>query len=138
MAAKEANVDCPIQIKEPQVVSDRWLVEYCCSPDSVLGGEKYNKAGCMSVRLTIHHDLTTQSGLDHALQQVRSTQRGEYVHLWGALPCTGGSPWQRINARHASARELIEQHLSTFGKLIKNFVKVAEEVVKLNGDASFE
>ena len=119
-------------------ISNRRLLEFCCGPHSRLGGEKFISDGCLVIRLTIDDDMTTVSGLQKALEGVTSAGRGEYVHLWGSLPCTGGSPWQRINAKYPGARRKIDDRLKTFARLIKAFRIVARAVIKRGGDVSYE
>ena len=118
--------------------SNRTLIEYCCSMDSRLGNERYVKRGCTVIRLTEFDDMTSTEGLQKAIDAVRSSPPGNYVHLWGSLPCTAGSPWQRINKRHRKARELIDANIKIFKKLIKHFRIVAKEVMSKGGDVSFE
>ena len=67
------------------------------------------------------------------MEAVEGAAADEYIHLWGALPCTGGSPWQNLNKRYPSARAKIQMHLATFQKLIKNFKKVARAVIARGG-----
>jgi len=119
-------------------LSNRKLVEFCCGHDSLLGNDKYKARGCAIVRLTIDDDLTTVKGLRKALDEVRNSKPGQYVHLWGSLPCTGGSPWQRVNARHPNAKVNLGNHIATFNKLISGFKIVAEEVIGKGGDVSYE
>ena len=138
MVAQSTNIDSPAPGRVRTKISDRRLIEYCCSEDSLLGREKYQVRGCAVFRMTIHHDLTTKSGVEHALQAVHDAGPAEHVHLWGSLPCTGGSPWQRVNAKYPSAREKIREHIATFEKLIKGFRMVAREVFKKGGEVSFE
>ena len=117
-------------------VSDRRVIEYCCGEESLIGSRA--TLGCMVVRLTIRHDLTTDEGLAVALRAITDTPAGEYVHLWASLPCTAGSPWQRMNARHPGADQRMADHMETFEKLFNNFTKVAEKVMEKGGDVSYE
>ena len=120
-------------------ISNRKLLEFCCSEDSRLGNRRYVELGCQVVRLTVKHDLTTKEGVDVALKAVHDTPEGKYLHLWGSLPCTGGSPWQRINrARGPATAEKIDLHREQCLKLLEGFCQVAEEVVARGGDISFE
>ena len=138
MVAECREVPSPVARKKITQPSDRRLIEYCCSDDSVLGREKYVRAGCHCVRLTIKTDLTTEDGLKFALGCVRDTPDSHHLHLWASIPCTAGSPWQRVNQRHESARELMTRHLETFEALMKNLRTVAREVISRGGDLSFE
>ena len=114
MVAEEVTAEVSAPARKLTKMSDRRLVEDCCSQDSILGHRRYIEAGCASFRLTIQDDLTTQQGLDRAMEAVEGAAADEYIHLWGALPCTGGSPWQNLNKRYPSARAKIRMHLATF------------------------
>ena len=138
MVATESFPGSPAPSSILHKISDRKLIEFCCSNNSVLGREKYLFTGCEVQRLTIDNDLTTKGGLKHALDAVENTKPGQYIHLWGALPCTGGSPWQHVNKKHESARSKIDAHLTTFAKLIRNFIIVTRNVIERGGDVSFE
>ncbi len=78
----------------------RLVVEYCCSPTSRLGEcdalKKPWTSNCVVLRLTEELDMTTSKGLRLAEQSLRSWQNGNIL-LWAAIPCTGGSTWQRVN-----------------------------------------
>ena len=60
------------------------------------------------------------------------------VLLWASIPCTGGSPWQRITKRLASARLKIAAHIELFKKLWVSFVTVAEMVLSHGGVVAIE
>ena len=83
----------------------RKVVEFCCSDLSLISAEAERK-GISITRLTIDDDVATRSGLGKALKAC--SQKG--VLLWAAMPCTGGSPWQHINKRFATARAKIAKH----------------------------
>ena len=82
----------------------RRVVEFCCSDQSLFSSEA-ERRGIAVTRLTIADDVTTPRGLAKA----SSACKEEGVLLWAAMPCTGGSPWQHINKRYASARAKIEK-----------------------------
>ena len=113
----------------------RTLVEYCCSPDSALGRDSKHTEGCIRVRLTAHDDMTTQSGLAKAL---RAVTQNPCCHLWAAIPCTGGSTWQRINRLLPGGEDRIKQHVALFDKLWRNFTVVAEACMGRGGHVSIE
>lgn len=136
---KAAMVAAPASRRKITKISDRRLMEYCCSEDSRLGRHKYQVMGCSVIRLTEKHDLTTESGLEEAIKAVREARDDEYVHLWGSLPCTGGSPWQFINSKHEGPEERMQEHLGKFEILFfGNFQKVAKEVLNRGGDVLYE
>ena len=95
-----AAIACPAARRKITQMADRRIVEHCCGGQSLIGRSKYMDLGCAVFRMTIHHDLITEAGLKAALRAVRGAGEKEYVHLWASLPCTAGSPWQRINKKH--------------------------------------
>ena len=60
--------------------------------------------------------------------------------LWGAIPCTGGSPWQHMNAyrygnaQHARQRKQVLESRRIF----RSFVEAAEATLQQGGEVSFE
>ena len=58
--------------------------------------------------------MTTDSGFEHAINIVDSIPADWHVLLWGPLPCTAGSPWQRLNMKHAGARAKIDANIEIF------------------------
>ena len=90
------------------------------------------------IRLTIDDDLTKPAGLDKAMNAINTPNA--IVILFGALPCTGGSQWQRLNWHRGNAdtRRKILEHRKTFRVLWKNFVIAAEQCAALGGGIAFE
>ena len=89
----------------------RRIVEFCCGPNSRIG--KLAPADCEVIRLTAEDDLTTQAGLHKALTAVSNL--GVPTLLFGALPCTGGSPFQRLNWKVGpETRTKIRRHWAIF------------------------
>ncbi len=69
-------------------------------------------------------DLTSDEGLAKALAAV--SDPAFHVLLFGALPCTGGSQWQRMNwKRGPGTQDKIRGHWEVFESFFKNFEKVA-------------
>ena len=101
--------------------SPRTIVEFCCGPDSLIGRATPYSKGCRIIRLTQEEDVTSEKGLAIALDAVDNPD----VLLWGSLPCTGGSAWQRINKYRPGGRTRLRQHYSTFRKMWKSFEQVA-------------
>ena len=137
--AQSKIVQAAAQSRKLTQISNRRLLEFCCSEDSILGNMKYVQIGCHIVRLTEKHDLTTDEGMRVAINAVENTPDGMYLHLWGSLPCTGGSTWQRINrTKGPETVEKIEEHVKKVRELLPNFCRVAEAVLRKRGDVSFE
>ena len=90
------------------------------------------------IRLTIDDNLTKPAGLDKALKAINTPNA--IVILFGALPCTGGSQWQRLNWHrgNAATKEKILEHRMVFRALWKNFVIAAEQCFALGGGIAFE
>ena len=108
----------------------RVIIEYCCGDHSKIGAMTKPYKGCRSERLTIREDMTTTKGLEYALKRIKHAHaQHELIMLWGALPCTGGSPWQNYNKQFPSAAAKIRIHIRTFNKLFANFKIVAREVI---------
>ena len=64
--------------------------------------------------------MRSETGIKFAMDCVREaveSERMSDLHFWAALPCTGGSPWQQVNKRYASARIKIEKHIQIFHEL---------------------
>ena len=78
----------------------RTLVEVCCGHDSVLGQDSSETQRCRKIRITVDDDFTSRAGLNKTLHEIE----GPNTLVWASLPCTGGSPWQHLNKRHAKAR----------------------------------
>ena len=138
MVARSNSMPSPIARRKLTKISDRRLVEFCCSEDSVLGQPRFVRAGCRVFSFTIVDDFTTEAGLQAALRAVTNAAPGEYIHLWASLPCMAGSPWQHLNKKYPNAFKKIEKNMDIFIKLIENSEKVAKEVVEQGGDVSFE
>ena len=112
------------------------FVEFCTNADSRIGN--LAPPGVGVVRLTIKDDLATPYGLAKALDAVKTPNAN--IVLFGALPCTGGSQWQRLNLHrgNAATRRKILDHRKVFRVLWRNFVTVAERCVALGGGVAFE
>ena len=87
----------------------RAIIEFCCSETSKLGEQARGDPDCQVFRLTMKEDMTTESGLAHAVKIVDNLDPETNILLWASLPCIAGSPWQRLNQRVDSARERIDR-----------------------------
>ena len=89
------------------------------------------------MRLTIDDDLTTDAGLNKAVNAVSNPRIPTL--LFGALPCTGGSPYQFLNWQLGpKTRAKIRHHRSIFNCLWKAFVTTAEACIAAGGKIAFE
>ena len=113
----------------------RRIVEFCCGAHSLIG--QLAPANCEVIRLTIDDDLTTQAGLDKAVAAVSDSAMPTL--LFGALPCTGGSPYQFLNWRLGpKTRAKIRRHRAIFRVLWRHFVIVADACRRNGGKVAFE
>jgi hypothetical protein len=79
--------------------------------------------------LTEKEDMSTKEGLAYALKQVkRYADSGFNILLWGATPCTGGSPWQSFNIKIPGVAAKIMRHIALYRKLFANFSILARYV----------
>ena len=74
---------------------NRSIIECCCSPDSKLGAKRPWSKDCLVIRISQALDATKQSTLEYILNII--TTLDVPVLLFAAMPCAGGSPWQRLN-----------------------------------------
>ena len=116
-------------------------MEFCCSPTSLLCDPKFTDGRTRLVRLTEEQDMTTERGIEYALEFLRRSDAG-CVTLFGALPCTWGTPWQRMQEHLRGMDPKYRQHMDElydqFIRLIHNFVRLAREVVVRGGYIIFE
>ena len=76
--------------------------------------------------------MSTKEGLDFALKKVKQyASSGFNVLLWGAIPCTGGSPWQSYNIKLPGVAAKIRRHIALYRKLFANFSVLAKYVYSL-------
>jgi len=106
------------------------LLEFCCDRHSRLCSEKYQQdQEAVLVRFTEDHDMTSDEGFEFACWVVGKLSSLPMV-LWGALPCTAGCSWHRVNKSRADKGLLLhfhEKHRITwrdFRILFKNFVQL--------------
>jgi hypothetical protein len=114
--------DCASAYSEERGYYDRMILEYCCGEDSLMSTPRSYTKGCKFVRLTESIDMTTDEGLDYALKALQDpVARDGKVLLWSAIPCTGGSTWNRFNwsKGNLQTKILIQGHWKIFNKLFK-------------------
>ena len=117
---------------------DSPLFEFACDPESQMGitSEKY---GIPHFRLSKEFgDLTdpeVQAQIDY---QIEACPRAP--NMWGAIPCTAGSVWQRLNSARLgpSFRAYLRRQKSQSKKLFASFAARAELVLLRGGTVTFE
>ena len=100
-----------------------------------MGQEKLKAPGCNVIRLTAKDDLRTPAGLRRALEAVRGSPR---LLLRVSIPCTGGCPWQRVNARKQESVDKVKALIVDMEKMWDTLVKVAKENRKRGGKIANE
>ena len=96
-SAKESNKknNKTARAAEHKVMDNsRTLIEFCCGPESLLGKVTKQSKGCNVVRLTQEIDVTSDHGVELAMNSID----GPYTLLWGSIPCTRSCPWQRTKS----------------------------------------
>ena len=110
--------DCELDIEEacaccnPEI--KRVVVEVCCGECSHISDKKNCEGDdCLCIRVTISDDLGREEPVRAIINVLKAY--GGKVLLWFALPCTGGCPYARLNARKsAKARLRLGGRLSLF------------------------
>ena len=84
----------------------------CAYADCLLQKE-FERRGWNVVVITEQDDITSEFGLNKALNAITH----EDDILWHSQPCTGGCPWQIVNAkRGAKTRKKVQGHWHVFRK----------------------
>ena len=78
----------------------RNILEYCIEENSIIGSTA--DPDCRCVRITQSEDARSERGHELALSEAVKPN----ALVWAAIPCTGGSAWQHVNKRFASARKM--------------------------------
>ena len=78
--------------------------------------------GCLVIRVTVKHDVSTKEGLAYVLEAIRVNRRtvnnsARRVVLHAAIPCTTGSAWQRLNATRPGGAEKLAKTLAVFDRI---------------------
>ena len=115
---------------------NRFLVEFCCSPDSKLSQARKASHGCHCIRVTEDLDATRPRTLKYVVDQITLAARDEggvtrpKVLIFASLPCTGGCTWQRINSKTVEGGERVESHKQLFRKLFRSLRKLDGSLCK--------
>ena len=125
---------------------DRLMIELCTNEDSKLGQVTSASQGCFVLRITVWHDLTTSRGVKYALDGIQVWCRHRwrlkleiFIIVWISIPCTGGSPWNRLNRlRGKETRDRIMAHVTLFEKLFDASKIIAQQVSGVGGVIALE
>jgi len=132
--SKKTNTKTALTAEQSDMDKSRTLIEFCCSPDSLLGKVTKQSKRCNVVRLTQDVDVTS----DHGIQMAMNSIVGPNTLLWGSIPCTGGCPWQRINKNRPGGEAKLRKHVSIFKKIWESFARIARAVVDAGGVVAIE
>ena len=118
---------------------NRVIVEFCCGPDSKLGTPRPASEGCHVHRVTIQDDATRNSTIHKLVQHTRALcdEGGDTtkpILVYASLPCTGGSPWNRMNPENPSQI----QHRDVFKKLLKQLMSYLRLIGRFKPQVAFE
>ena len=92
--------------------SRRRLVEFCCGENSRLSRACFRKS-CRATSITAYDDTTSEKGI--AQSTGRGPVRGATLRR-SSIPCTGGSPWQRLNITLGKQRRQLEHKIICSGQ----------------------
>ena len=113
------------------------LVEFCCSPNSMLGIEAPSRAAV--VRLTEDDDARDPDNAKAILSLVAEAKElGVPVALWASIPCTGGSQLQNINVARFGVTDKLRGHWKQFHQLWTSFQRLATAVLHAGGLVAIE
>mgnify|MGYP003325390115 CR=1 FL=1 len=113
------------------------LIEYCCSPSSVLGTAAPHNAAV--ARLTEEFDATQPKNVQQVLELIQEAQcLGVPIALWASIPCTGGSQLQNINIARFGVTDKLRSHWKQFKSLWTVFQQLATAVQATNGLVAVE
>ena len=81
------------------------MFEFCCDEHSNMG-TVHEKYGIHHVRLCkSRYDLTTADAIEQLMMQVEATPGAD---IWGALPCTAWSSWQKMSIARYGKRYAVK------------------------------
>ena len=104
---------------------DRVIIELCTSNDSRIGQAHSWSSGCLVVRITEDDDLTSENGVNKAIEVIHQYKRLPIL-LWVSIPCTGGSPWQRLNRSSGKCDpQKLDKHIQLYHALMRSVCIVA-------------
>ena len=123
----------PRQFPTPKKgITKRSIVEFCCSSESRLGNAKF-AGDCEVTRITEKDDARTRKGRRRTVHACQD--ESTYALLWSSIPCTGGSPWQRMNMHRLGRDHLrkVLREVADAGQMIDNVISAARANRKAGG-----
>ena len=137
--AQPAQVSKSKKKKKPRKTRPgRCMFEFACASDSQMH-ETFLEMGIPHIALSKEHldldDPQMQAQLHHHISTC-----DEIPDLWASIPCTSGSPWQRIN-RMKGGLKFMKRHalqVKESKRLFAEFAKSAELTLAREGTVTFE
>ena len=117
---------------------DSPLFEFTCDPESQMGITS-EMHGVPHVRLSREFgDLTDPEVIAQLDYQIWASRMAP--NLWGAIPCTSGSPWQYINSAKGGVafKAYLRRQISKSKQIFASFKGRAELVIARGGTVTFE
>ena len=117
---------------------NRCMFEFARAPDSQMN-KTFLELGIPHVPLSKEHlDLTNTNMQDQLHNHLETCE--EVPDLWASIPCTSGSPWQRVNRSKGGARfaRAHAQQVRESKRLFAEFVRSSEIVLNRGGTVTFE
>jgi hypothetical protein len=109
------------------------FIQACCESDNLLAQGASNKINVVNV--TEDDDFTKQSTIDDVISMIK----GPADVLFFSAPCTGGSPWQRLNiAKHPHLVGRMRRHWALFRRLWRSLEVVGEHAIAVGAQIHIE
>ena len=128
------------QQSSENIASKRYnFIQACCEGNNLIqsiaeGGDKTKQ------KITIHNVTATDDfTLDATVTTVTNLLNGPTDALFFSAPCTGGSPWQRLNiSKSPSLIGKMRRHWALFRKLWKSFEVTAAHAASVGAQIYIE
>jgi hypothetical protein len=119
-ATRKSRTDDPSDEGRRLKTPNRIMIELCTGHDSRLGRAASWSKGCYCIRITVDDDLTSWDGVVKAVAVLQQYPAVPAL-IWVSIPCTGGSPWQRINrSKGEHVKQSVQQHIRIYRQLMQS------------------
>ena len=139
VVAAAVSSKIPVRRTRPSGKLPGWgkLIELCTKQDSNLQKSSKDFPNVEVIGITLDHDFSNKETVQQTLDMVE-TNPG--ISLHGSLPCTDWTTWQAMCV-HLHGPEYLEKlklRRKASIQMVKDFVRIAERVIELGGEVSFE
>ena len=114
------------------------LIECCASEESTLCQPSELNRSSLLVRCAKDDDMTSDSSVSALVDFVKQIPKAVVIALWSGIPCAGGSPAQNGNIHRPGHKARMATLHRVWYQLLRNYVKVAIEVLKRGGHLVME